>query len=90
MWKKLSIKSQLILILLIPFLGLIYITISNINFSLEHYKSIDEGLENINNIAVLSEGIELIGNERGLASYSSFDFTKKKEYLESKQKTNEW
>jgi signal transduction histidine kinase/DNA-binding response OmpR family regulator len=90
MWKKLSIKSQLILILLIPFLGLIYITISNINFSIEHYKSIDEGLENINNIAVLSEGIELIGNERGLASYSSFDFTKKKEYLEIKQKTNEW
>jgi hypothetical protein len=27
MWKNLSIKSQLILILLIPFSGLIYITI---------------------------------------------------------------
>jgi signal transduction histidine kinase/DNA-binding response OmpR family regulator len=90
MWKKLSIKSQLILILLIPFSGLIYITISNINFSLEHYKSIDKSLENIENIATLSAGIELIGTERGLSNYSFFNPSINKDYYESKQKTNEW
>ena len=90
MWNKLSIKSQLILILLIPFSGLIYITISNINFSLEHYKKINESLENIKNIATLSDGIELIGTERGLCNFSFFNSDKKKEYLESKQKTIEW
>jgi hypothetical protein len=56
MWKNLSIKSQLILILLIPFTG-IYITISNINFSLENYKDINESLENVEHIAILSEGV---------------------------------
>ncbi|MGO4821642.1 MULTISPECIES: hypothetical protein [unclassified Flavobacterium] len=90
MWKKLSIKSQLILILLIPFVGLIYITISNINFSLQHYKSINKSLENIENIATLSAGIELIGTERGLSNYSSFDSSVKKNYLKSKQNTNDW
>jgi hypothetical protein len=55
MWKK-FIKSQLILILLIPFTGLIYITISNINSSLENYKDINESLENVEHIAILSEG----------------------------------
>lgn len=90
MWKKLSIKIQLILILLIPFSGLIYITISNINFSLENYKNIEESVEKINNIAALSEGIQLIGNERGLCNYSFFDASIKIGYLESRQKTNEW
>jgi hypothetical protein len=70
MWKNLSIKSQLILILLIPFTGLIYITISNINFSLENYKDINESLENVEHIAILSEGVELIGTERGFSNYS--------------------
>lgn len=90
MWKKLSIKSQLILILLIPFSGLIYITISNIKFSLEHYQDIDDSLENIKNIATLSKGIELIGTERGLCNYSLFDPSIKKDYIESKRKANEW
>ncbi|MBC7846214.1 MAG: response regulator [Flavobacterium sp.] len=90
MWKKLSVKSQLILILLIPFSGLIYITISNINYSVEHYQNIDESLENINNIATLSDGIELIGTERGLCNYSLFDSAIKSEYKESKDKTNSW
>jgi signal transduction histidine kinase/DNA-binding response OmpR family regulator len=90
MWKKLSIKTQLILILLIPFVGLIYITISNINFSLEHYRNVNKSLENINNIAKLSEGIELIGTERGFSNYSNFDSALSQNYLESKQRTNEW
>jgi signal transduction histidine kinase/CheY-like chemotaxis protein len=90
MWKNLSIKSQLILILLIPFSGLLYSTISNINSSLENYKNIDESLENIENIATLSEGLELIGNERGFSNYSFFDPSITKKYIESKQKTNEW
>tara|TARA_R110000868_G_scaffold27909_3_gene105237 strand:+ start:17331 stop:21386 length:4056 start_codon:yes stop_codon:yes gene_type:complete len=90
MWNKLSIKSQLIFILLIPFSGLIYITVSNINYSLQHYRNIDESLDNIKNIAALSEGIELIGTERGLYNYSLFDASIKIKYLESKQKTNEW
>jgi hypothetical protein len=67
--ENLSIKSQLILILLIPFTGLIYITISNINFSLENYKDINESLK-IEHIAILSEGVELIGTERGFSNYS--------------------
>ena len=90
MWKKLSIKSQLILILLIPFSGLIYITVSNINFSLEHYKNIQGSLENIDNIALLSEGIELIGNERALNNYSFFDNSKRNAFLEDKLKTEQW
>jgi hypothetical protein len=69
MWKNLSIKSQLI-ILLIPFSGLIYITTSNINSSLENYKDINESLENVEHIAILSEGVELIGTERGFSNYS--------------------
>ncbi|SDW52598.1 response regulator [Flavobacterium degerlachei] len=90
MWNKSSIKYQLILILLIPFSGLIYITVSNINFSLEEYKNTEGSLENINNIAILSEGIELIGNERTLSNYSFFDNSKRKVFLENKQKTEDW
>lgn len=90
MWKKLSIKSQLIFILLIPFLGLIYMTISNIKFSIDKYNSINQSLENINNIALLSEGISLIGNERGLNNYSSYDPLQKEQLLISRKKTNDW
>jgi signal transduction histidine kinase/DNA-binding response OmpR family regulator len=90
MWKKLSIKSQLILILLIPFSGLIYITGVNIKYALERYTNIDESLENINNIAALSEGIELIGNERGSNNYSFYDPSWQKKYSENKIKTNDW
>ncbi len=90
MWKKLSIKKQLILILLIPFLGIIYITVSNINFSITKYKGINQSLENVNNIDILSKGITLIGNERGLTIFSSFDSSKNKIFQESKQATNDW
>lgn len=90
MWSKFSIKSQLILILLIPFTGLIFNTALNINNSIEHYSSIDKSLDNINNIATLSQGIELIGTERGLSNYSLFDPLIKKSFLESRNKTNEW
>lgn len=90
MWKKLSIKYQLILILLIPFSGLIYLTISNINSSIEKYKNIEQSLENINNIVTLSEGISLIGKERGLNIYSSFEPSKKSQLLQYRQKTYDW
>jgi hypothetical protein len=52
MWKNLSIKFS-ILILLIPFTGLIYITISNIFFF--RIIKIYESLENVEHIAILSE-----------------------------------
>jgi hypothetical protein len=53
MWKSLSIKSQLILILLIPISGLVIMTISNIRSSLDNYKIIDSSIENMKNIAFL-------------------------------------
>jgi hypothetical protein len=58
MWKNLSIKSQLILILLIPFYRINLYYYSNINFSLENYKDINESLENVEHIAILSEGVD--------------------------------
>lgn len=90
MWKKISIKSQLILILLIPFSGLIYMTISNINASIDQYESIDSSSENIKNIAILSRGISEISVERGFYSYSYFDASKKDKFSEEKQKTIDW
>jgi hypothetical protein len=90
MWKSLSIKSQLILILLIPISGLIYMTISNIRSSLDNYKVIDSSIESIKNIALLSNGISMISNERGLNDYTYYDASKKGFFLEEKQKTNDW
>jgi CheY-like chemotaxis protein/signal transduction histidine kinase/methyl-accepting chemotaxis protein len=90
MWKSLSIKSQLILVLLIPVPGFIYTTISNINSSLDRYDNIDHSLENINNIALLSRGIFEISVERGFYNYSYYDASKKDRFLEEKQKTNDW
>ncbi|UQD56941.1 response regulator [Flavobacterium sp. K5-23] len=90
MWKSLSIKSQLILVLLLPISGLIYMTISNIKTSLDDYKNIDSSTEKIKNIAVLSRGISEISFERGYYNYSYFDVTKKERYKEEKKKTIDW
>lgn len=90
MWKSLSFKSQVFLILLIPISGLIYITISNINSSLKEYKNINSSIEKIDNIAFLSEGISLISNERSLNNYSHFDASKKYLFLGEQQKTYNW
>ena len=90
MWKSLSIKSQLILILLVPISGLIYMTITNVRSSIDHYENIDHGMKNINNMTFLSKGITLISNERGL-SYSSFsNVFQKNQFLEAQQKTDDW
>jgi hypothetical protein len=90
MWKSLSIKSQLILVLLIPILLLIYMTVSNINSSLDNYAAIDSSSENIKNISVLSRGIFEISVERGFYNYSYYDTSKKDRFSLEKQLTNEW
>ncbi|ESU29001.1 signal transduction histidine kinase [Flavobacterium limnosediminis JC2902] len=90
MWKSFSIKTQLILILLIPILGLIYMTTSNIKFSLNNYKSIDHSLGCINNIASLSRGISEISVERGFYVYSIYDPSKMDRFGVEKQKTLDW
>ncbi|TRX32404.1 response regulator [Flavobacterium sp. ZT3R18] len=90
MWKSLSIKSQLILVLLFPILGLIYMTVSNINSSLDNYAAIDSSSENIKNISVLSRGIFEISVERGFYNYSYYDTSKKDRFSLEKQLTNEW
>jgi hypothetical protein len=69
MWKNLSIKSQLInSINSIYRINLYYYF--KYKFSLENYKDINESLENVEHIAILSEGVELIGTERGFSNYS--------------------
>jgi signal transduction histidine kinase/CheY-like chemotaxis protein/methyl-accepting chemotaxis protein len=90
MWKSLSIKSQLILVLLFPILGLIYMTVSNINSSLDNYRDIDSSSENIKNISFLSRGIFEISVERGFYNYSYYDASKKDRFSLEKQKTNDW
>lgn len=78
MWKKLSFKKQIILILLIPVSGLIYFTISDINNSYQKLTRIDNSIQNIDKIADFSVAIMLINNERTLSEYSKFDPSKKK------------
>lgn len=90
MWKNLSFKKQLILILLIPVSGLIYFTVSNINNSYQKFSRIDNSIENIDKIAAFSEAITLINNERTLNEYSKFDPAKKVDFKLSMAKSTEW
>ena len=90
MWKNLSFKSQLILILLLPVSGLIYFTISNINNSYQKLSKIDKSIENIDKIAAFSEAITLINNERTLNEYSKFDLAKKVDFKLTMAKSTEW
>ncbi|PRZ28322.1 response regulator [Flavobacterium granuli] len=90
MWKNLSIKTQLILILLIPVSGLVYLTFTNSQNSYNKYTKIDHSLQNINNIANFSKVINLISDERGLHLLSTFDSSRKGEYDNKVKETNEW
>ena len=90
MWKNLSIKTQLILILLIPVTGLVYLTVTDSTNTYNKYTKIDHSLQNINNIANLSKGINLINDERGLYMLSKFDSNKKGEYENKVKETSEW
>ncbi|MGM8361319.1 response regulator [Flavobacterium sp. ARAG 55.4] len=90
MWKTLSFKKQLILILLIPVSGLIYFTISNINNSYQKFSRIDNSIENIDKIAAFSEAITLINNERTLNEYSRFDPAKKVDFKLKMEQSSEW
>ncbi|WP_413999228.1 response regulator [Flavobacterium sp. W1B] len=90
MWKNLSIKTQLILILLIPVSGLLYLTFTNSQNAYNKYTKIDYSLQNINNIANLSKGINLISDERGSYQFSSFDTTRKIEFDYKAKETTEW
>lgn len=90
MRKSLSIKTQLIIVMLIPITGLVYMTISNIKSSFDDYNKIDHALENINNISNLSRGIEEISNERGFYAYSIYDSSKLNGFGIEKQKTIDW
>ncbi|RVT77577.1 response regulator [Flavobacterium sufflavum] len=90
MWKNLSFKKQLILILLIPVFGLLYFTILNIDNTYQKYTKIENSIQNIDKIAHFSEGIILINNERTLSEYSKFDPNKKVEFKLKMAKTLEW
>lgn len=90
MWKKLSFKKQLILILLIPVSGLLYFTIADINNAYQNYSKIESSTENIDNITHFSEGIMLINNERALNEYSKFDVSKRAEFKLQMAQTMEW
>ena len=90
MWRNLSFKNQLILILLIPVAGLIYFTISDINNSYQRLSRIDNSIDNINKIADFSKAVTLINNERTLNEYSSFDSSKKGEFKTKTVLSNEW
>ncbi|MBA0883280.1 response regulator [Flavobacterium undicola] len=90
MWKNLSFKKQLTLILLIPVFGLLYFTILNINDTYQKYSRIENSIQNIDKIANLSEGIMLINDERTLSEYSKFDPNKKVEFKLKMEKTLEW
>ena len=90
MWKKYSIKTQIILILLIPIMGLVVMTITNVNNALNEYRSINQSIENINNIAYLSEGVFLISRERGDNNYVDYDKSKINLLAERQEKTNDW
>lgn len=90
MWKNFSIKKQLTLILTIPISGLILITLFHIKSKLVEYNAVNRSIENINNIAILSKGIFLISNERGINNYFYYDKSLKKELIASQQKTLDW
>ena len=90
MWKSLSIKSQLILILLLPVSGLIYMTINNINTSLKNYNDIDKSILNTKNITSFSKGISSINDESALYIYSQYDSTYVAYYENKKQETLDW
>ncbi|MFA9190277.1 response regulator [Flavobacterium sp. FZUC8N2.13] len=90
MWKKLSFKKQLILILFIPISGLLYFTIFDIYKAYQNFSSIESSTQNIDNITNLSEGIMLINDERTLNTYSKFDASKKAEFKLKMSQTIEW
>ena len=90
MWKNLSIKTQLILILLILVSGLVYLTFTSSQNSYNKYTKIDHSLQNINNIANFLKVINLINDERGLYLISTFDSSRKAEYQNKVKETSEW
>ncbi|MES2240112.1 MAG: response regulator [Bacteroidota bacterium] len=90
MWKNLSFKKQLTLILLIPVSGLLYFTISDINNSYQKLSRIENSTLNINDIADFAHVIMLVNDERTLGEYSKFDSSKKAEFKLKMEETNEW
>ncbi|MEO8253110.1 MAG: response regulator [Flavobacterium sp.] len=90
MWKNLSFKKQLILILLIPVSGLFYFTITNINTTYQRFTRIENSTLNISNITRFSDVITLINDERTLSEYSKIDATKKGELKLKMTQTLEW
>ena len=90
MWKKLSFKKQIILILLIPVSGLLYFTISDINESYQKLARIDNTTTNIDRVVEFSQAIMLINNERTLLEYSKLDPTKKAALKLEMSKTDVW
>ena len=90
MWKNLSFKNQLILILLIPISGLLYFTITDVNNTYQKFDRIQNSSQNIDDISNFSEAITLINNERTLNEYAYFDESKKGELKQSMNETLEW
>ena len=69
MWKKLSFKKQLIIILLIPIAGLLYFNITILSSTYNDYLRIENSLEKLKVITDLSRTKNLINDERILYEY---------------------
>jgi hypothetical protein len=72
-WKKLSFRKQIILILLIPITGLLYFTISNLSLTYKKYLRLEHSLENLEAIANLAKIKTLVNDERALYEYSEIN-----------------
>ncbi|MFA9189091.1 response regulator [Flavobacterium sp. FBOR7N2.3] len=90
MWKKLSFKKQLILILLIPILGLLYFTITDVKKTYQRYTRIENSTQNIDQIGQFSEIIMRISEERILHEYSKYNASKKIELKLKMAQTVDW
>ena len=90
MWKTLSFKKQLILILLIPISGLLYFNITNFYATYINYFRIDNSLEKLNVIADLTRAKSIVNDERVLYEYSKFNLTKDDEFNNKVLESTTW
>ena len=88
MWNKLPFRKQIILILVIPIIGLLYFTISNLNITYKNYLRLEHSLENLEVIASLSKTKTLVNDERALYEYSKINTNQKEEYKKKLDQLN--
>ena len=90
MWKTLSFKKQLIVILLIPISVLLYFNIDNFYVTYTNYIRIENNLERLNIIADLSQTKNIVNDERVLYEYSKFNIAKENEFNNKVLESTTW